>query len=129
MMMLKDGHVPETARALSKIVTDLQDEPQVLLVSLSTADGVPVDMSLHKANQLSAVSGFLLAAAQQACTMLGLAESAEVVIYGQQGQILVVRPFVVAQARLILTIIFAQETAYRRLLNTAVRSIQDVMEA
>lgn len=128
-MMLKNGHVPETARALSKIVTDLQDEPQVLLVSLATADGVPVDMTLHKANQLSAVSGFLLAAAQQACTMLGLAESAEVVIHGQQGQVLVARPFTVAQTRLILTVIFTEETAYRRILNTAVRAVQDVMEA
>jgi predicted regulator of Ras-like GTPase activity (Roadblock/LC7/MglB family) len=129
MMMLSNGPVPEIAQALSKIVTDLQDEPQVLLVSLSTADGVPVDMSLHKANQLSAVSGFLLAAAQQACMMLGLAEGAEVVIYGQQGQVLVARPFAVAQTRLILTVIFTEEIAYRRILNTAVRSVQDVMEA
>lgn len=128
-MMLNNGRVPETAQALSKIVTDLQAEPQVLLVSLSTADGVPVDLTDNTANQLSAVAGFLMAAVQQACTMLGLEEGAEVVVHGQHGQVLVARPFNVAQTRLILTVIFTQETAYRRLINTAVRSVQEVMEA
>jgi predicted regulator of Ras-like GTPase activity (Roadblock/LC7/MglB family) len=127
-MMFRNSPVPETAQALSKILADLQEDPQVLYAILSTADGIPVDMTLSKANQLSAVAGFLLASAQQACTMLGLTDAAEVVVASQQGPVLVARPFTVAQTRVILTVIFAHETAYRRLLNTAVRSVQAVME-
>ena len=128
-MILTNGRVPQTAQALSEVMSDLRAQPHVLLASLSTADGVPVDLTANKASQLSAVAGFLLAAAQQSCTMLGLEESAEVMIQGQKGHVLVMRPFTVAQTRVILTIIFSEETTYRRLFNTAVRAVQQVMEA
>lgn len=129
-MFTTKSKASDLSRRLRQVIANLNHYPGVQTAVLSTEDGLTVDVadSTPVGNQLAAVAGFMLATTQISLAMLGLQESQELVVQGKDGRFLVSRPFQVGQSRLILSVIFSQAIAYKRLFNQTIQTIQQTVE-
>lgn len=127
-MMISDVVVSDTARRLNKILSDLERQTVIDNVVLCTADGLPVDVHKKNLGNISAVSGFLLSAANLSSNLLGQGNCQEMTIEYTDDVFLVCQLFSAGNVQLILTILFNQRLPYKRLMKQKVREIQLALE-
>jgi predicted regulator of Ras-like GTPase activity (Roadblock/LC7/MglB family) len=127
--MLINEAVSNVAQALAHIIDSLQDLPEVETAVLSTVDGLAVNGSTPPASQIAAVASFMMSAANQSSVILGRQGSYEITIEMVNETTLVCWPFEAGDAQLILTVIFKQKMAYKRLLAQTIRTIQQAVES
>lgn len=126
--MITDELVSDTARHLSAVLASLQRQPEVQTAVLCTADGLTVNTQATNMSHIAAVGGFLLSAAQQSSAILERKNCQEVIVHLADGACLICWPFTAGETQLILTVLFKQKSAYRRLLAQTVRAIQQAVK-
>jgi len=127
-VIITDRLVSETTQRLTEILTNLQEQPEVEKVVLCTADGLTVNGQTANISQVSAVGGFMLSAANLSSGLLGHSNSKEVTVEFADDAFLVCQLFNAGKISLILTVLFNQKLAYKRLLTQKIRDIQRAME-
>jgi predicted regulator of Ras-like GTPase activity (Roadblock/LC7/MglB family) len=126
--MITGEFVSDTTKRLSAILASLQKQPDIQTAVLCTADGLTVNGQAANMSHIAAVGGFLLSAAQQASTILGRKNCQEVTVHLADDAFLICWPFIAGETELILTVLFKQRSAYKRLLAQTVRAIQQAVE-
>lgn len=127
-MVNLESRQPATAKRLAELIKALEKRPFVQTVILSTADGLPIIQTDEKAERAAAVASLMATAAQQARLMLNLDAYDEVILSLQNNAFLVYHPFTAGNTRLILTVLFSRQTAYKRLLINTSNDIKQMME-
>ena len=127
--MLLEGKTPEIVRQISLILNELDQRDDVTSVVLSTVDGLGMTTDAPNTERIAAVAGLMTEAVQQVRTILSLQEECwEIILRLENDAVLLFHPFLAGGSRLILTVQFKQEIAYKRLLSQAVQAIQQIME-
>ena len=127
--MLLDGKTPEIVRQISLILNELNQRDDVASVVLSTVDGLGMTTDDPNTERIAAVAGLMTEAVRQVRTILNLQKECwEIILRLEDGASLLFYPFFAGGSRLILTVQFKQEIAYRRLLSQTVQAIQQIME-
>ena len=126
--MILEQAKSSTAEKLTEIILDLQHDPAIEMVILSTEDGIPINSINDKDNKAAAVAGFMLAAARQGFAMLNLAGSREIVIRNKHNQLFVSRIFSTGESKLILILLLNEDIPYKRLMNRVTRRIKTTVE-
>lgn len=119
---------PAIAKQLTDIIADLEKRPFIQTATLSTTDGLAIIQTDDKAERAAAVASLMTTAAQQAQHMLNLDVCDEIILSLQNNNFLVYHPFTAGGTHLILTILFNQQTAYKRLLRHTSNSIKQIMD-
>jgi predicted regulator of Ras-like GTPase activity (Roadblock/LC7/MglB family) len=125
--MITDRLISGTSQRLSGILTDLQGWPEVEKVVLCTTDGLTVTGQAMNMSHVSAVGGFMLSAANLSSNLLSQRNCQEITVEFTDDAFLVCRPFVAGNVQLILTVLFNQRLAYKRLLTRKVKEIQQTL--
>lgn len=126
--ILRNRHISKTAKQLGELMEQLSAREDVVLAVLATDDGLAIERGEAAETQLAAVAGFMRTAAQQSFTMLGLSQTNEIVIRSANNELLICRSFQTSGANLILTIVFTQDIAYKRLVQQTMSAIRQAME-
>lgn len=119
---------PAIAKKLGKIIGDLEKRPFIETVTLSTTDGLAIVQTDNKAERAAAVASLMATAAKQAQLMLNLDRCDEIMLSLQNNNFLVYHPFTAGGTRLILTVLFKEQTTYKRLLAHTSNSIKQIMD-
>ena len=126
--MLLIGKTSDIAQQISLILNQLEQHEDVERVVLSTGDGLGMTTDAPDTERIAAVAGLMAAAVQQARIMLKLQECWEIILRLEDDAFLLFHPFLAGDSRLILTVQFKQQVAYKRLLSQTVQAIQQAME-
>lgn len=126
--MLNYRLVSGTAQRLTDILTDMQEQPDIDKVVLCTPDGLTVNGPTSVKGQVSAVGGFLLSAANLSSNLIGHNNCQEITVEFEDSAFLVCQLFTAGNSKLILTVLFNQKQAYKRLLSQYIRNIQLALE-
>ena len=126
--MLLIGKTSDIAQQISFILSQLEQHEDVARVVLSTGDGLGMTADAPDIERVAAVAGLMAAAVQQARIMLKLQECWEIILQLEGGVFLLFHPFLAGDSRLILTVQFKRQVAYKRLLLQTVQAIQQTME-
>lgn len=119
---------PAIANQLEKVISDLEKRPFIETVTLSTADGLAIIQTGNNAERAAAVASLMTTAAKQAQLMLNLDNCDEITLSLQNNNLLVYHPFTAGGTRLILTVLFNQQTTYKRLLAHTSNRIKQMMD-
>jgi predicted regulator of Ras-like GTPase activity (Roadblock/LC7/MglB family) len=126
--MITEGFISETTQRLSAVLTQLQAHPEIQTAVLCTSDGLTVNGQVSNMSYIAATAGFLLSAAHQSSVLLGSKGCQEVTVHLADDTFLVCWPFIAGDTELILTVLFKQKLAYKRLLTQTIRAIQQAVE-
>ena len=126
--MLLVGKTSDIAQQISFILSQLEQHEDVARVVLSTGDGLGMTADAPDIERVAAVAGLMAAAVQQVRIMLKLQECWEIILQLESGAFLLFHPFLAGDSRLILTVQFKRQVAYKRLLLQTVQAIQQTME-
>ena len=119
---------PAIAKQLVEIIDDLEKRPFIQTATLSTTDGLTIVQTDDKAERAAAVASLMATAAQQAQLILDLGTFDEIMLSLQNNNFLVYHPFTAGGTRLILTVLFNQQTTYKRLLTHTSNNIKQMMD-
>ncbi|HSH05960.1 MAG TPA: roadblock/LC7 domain-containing protein [Anaerolineae bacterium] len=123
-----EGDVSATAHRLERVLTDLAKDRSVDSVVLSTVDGLVIQAAPAEAGRLAAVAGFVTAAARQAAVLLSFSQVEQITIEMERDNWMVCQLFPVSGTQLILTVIFTESVAYKRLLGQVIRELKAEIE-
>lgn len=126
--MFDTTKTPAMKRQLTKILTGLQRNPAVVTAVIVSDDGLAIAANHKKMHVISAATGDIFTTIRQANQMIGFADLDNVTIHLSDNKMMVCQPFKVRNIEIILTVIFNQEIAYKRLFTQTIQAIKQAVE-